>query len=358
MEWGEYRVGELFEVKNTLSFNKDVLVEGNQFDYVTRTSQNQGILQETGFVNDENINNSGVWSLGLLQMDFFYREKPWYAGQFVRKIESKIELSKKSILFFTIVFNRLKKVLLSVLVRDVDSKFLNSTILLPTLNNQIDFDFMESIITKIEQQRITKLKNYLQVTDLQDYTLTQEEKRVLESFKKGEWEWGEFTLGELFEIKPTKYYKLQNQEILSQEGQTPVISNSFSDNGVMGFSHLKANNKGNTLTCSDTTLGAETMFYQPKDFIGFGHIQQFIPKFDGFNQHIACMIITVSRISTSTKYNYGNKFNRETMNKTIIRLPTLNNQPDYTLMNTLISAIQKLVIKDVVVYTEEKTEKS
>lgn len=62
-----------------------MLTVGDGYDYVTRTSQNQGILQSTGFVNQENVNDAGVWSLGLLQMDFFYRNKPWYAGQFVRK---------------------------------------------------------------------------------------------------------------------------------------------------------------------------------------------------------------------------------------------------------------------------------
>ena len=36
----------------------------------------------------------------------------------------------------------------------------------------------------------------------------------------------------------------------------------------MGFSELKALNKGNTITCSDTTLGADTMYYQAIDFIG------------------------------------------------------------------------------------------
>ena len=69
-------MGDLFEIQNTLSFNKDQLSFGTDYDYVTRTSQNQGILQTTGFVNQENINLAGTWSLGLLQMDFFYREKP------------------------------------------------------------------------------------------------------------------------------------------------------------------------------------------------------------------------------------------------------------------------------------------
>lgn len=73
VEWGEFRLGELFDISNTSSFNADKLVEGDDYDYVTRTSNNQGVLRTTGFVNKENINEAGVWSLGLLQMDFFYR---------------------------------------------------------------------------------------------------------------------------------------------------------------------------------------------------------------------------------------------------------------------------------------------
>lgn len=100
VEWGEFILGDLFDIQNTNSFNTDALVPGNEYDYVTRTSVNQGVLQETGFVNLENINPSGTWSLGLLQMDFFYRRKQWYAGQFVRKIIPKIKLSENSVLFF------------------------------------------------------------------------------------------------------------------------------------------------------------------------------------------------------------------------------------------------------------------
>ena len=46
-------MGDLFDIENTLSFNTDKLVEGNEYDYVTRTSLNQGILKSTGFVNQE-----------------------------------------------------------------------------------------------------------------------------------------------------------------------------------------------------------------------------------------------------------------------------------------------------------------
>ena len=52
----------------------------------------------------------------------------------------------------------------------------------------------------------------------------------------------------------------------------------------MGYSTLTPLNKGNTITCSDTTIGADTMFYQEKDFIGYSHIQHFVPKVERFNK--------------------------------------------------------------------------
>lgn len=108
----------------------------------------------------------------------------------------------------------------------------------------------------------------------------------------------------------------------------------------MGWSNLAANNTGNTITCSDTTLGAETMFYQEQDFIGYSHIQNLTPKFKPFNRAIANIIITASRISTSSKYNYGNKFNREAMKGTKVQLPVKNGKLDVEFMESFIEGLE------------------
>ena len=153
-------------------------------------------------------------------------------------------------------------------------------------------------------------------------------------------EWGVYKLGDLFKIYPTKYYRLKNEEIISTDGTVPLISNSSTDNGVMGFSNLESNNTGNTLTCSDTTMGAETMFYQEKDFIGYSHIQHLVPKFKPFNKLIASAIISASRVTTSKKYDYGNKFNRIAMNKTKIQLPTKNGKIDFDFIESFVAEIE------------------
>ena len=115
----------------------------------------------------------------------------------------------------------------------------------------------------------------------------------------------------------------------------------------MGFSELKALNKGNTITCSDTTLGADTMYYQAIDFIGYSHIQHLVPKFSPFNKAIASIIISACRVSTSKKYDYGNKFNREAMKNTTIHLPiTTSGEIDFEFMESFIAELEAERIKE------------
>lgn len=179
VKWGKIKLGSLFDITNTQSFDSNKLVDGNEYDYVTRTSVNQGVLRSTGFVNQENLNHAGTWSLGLLQMDFYYRKRPWYAGQFVRKIIPKINIPEKAIPFFSVLLNRQKKVLLSVLVRKVDETFRNISVDLPLTSlrqanplKAIDFDFMEAFIRELERERIRELVAYLKASGLGNFRLS------------------------------------------------------------------------------------------------------------------------------------------------------------------------------------------
>ena len=154
-------------------------------------------------------------------------------------------------------------------------------------------------------------------------------------------EWGEFRLWDLFDINPTKYYRLSNEEIISEGWETPLISNWSINNGVMGFSNLKPNNRWNSITCSDTTIWCDTMFYQEKDFIWYSHIQHLVPKITPFNKALALIIISACRTATSNKqYDYWNKFNREAMNNTIIKLPIKNWYIDFEFINKFIAELE------------------
>ncbi|WP_322935292.1 restriction endonuclease subunit S [Mycoplasmopsis felis] len=166
IQWGEYRIGDLFEIYSTSSLNKDSLKYGMEFDYVTRTSINQGILSFTGFIDNEHLNEQKTWSLGLLQLDFFYRKRPWYAGQFIRKKKPKSFLDKNlnsiNFLFFNVMLNNLKQKLKNILVRYIDKTFKDSFISLPTKNNQIDFNFIENFINAIQKLILKNIYIWIQ----------------------------------------------------------------------------------------------------------------------------------------------------------------------------------------------------
>ena len=368
-------MGELFEIQNTLSFNKDKLVDGNDFDYVTRTSQNQGILQETGFVNEENINPAGTWSLGLLQMDFFYREKPWYAGQFVRKIVPKIELNKSSILFFTVIFNKQKQNLLSGLVRDVDKAFLTAKIHLPTQNGQIDFAFMEQFIAELEAERIAELEAYLKVTGLSDYILTEEERAVLEAFRSGKISWGGVKLLDKQQVKDIEWRVFRMEDVLEWQPQKeidplkldklkdknqklyPFYGQATLNNGIISYNQLVEevlNNKEGKPTILIHSNNQNTIYLESPFYLKDGHGATSVLQSKKLNKLNALYFMSSIKKVILSKYSYNAKATKIELKNTLISLPSLQGIPLYAYMEVFIRAVQKLVIKDVVQYAERK----
>lgn len=350
---------DLFSIHNTLSFNTDSLIEGNEYEYVTRTSQNQGVLQQTGFVNNENINNAGNWSLGLLQMDFFYRNKPWYAGQFVRKIVPKIQLPKNSICFLTSVLNKQK--LLSVLVRDVDKLFLSSKIQLPTKKGKIDFDFIENFISELEAERIIKLEAYLVNTGLKDYSLTKEEEKVLNEYKNIEW--GKFKLGDLFEKIKTKKLSFKADELpkeMTGKYTLPCLTSSFKNQGLNYFVPKDELTILKNVISIPSNSDVYRAYFQSNEFTILSDAYAIHWIFNSVkllpNQYLFA-VQCINKVTDLSIYSYKNKLGGWNVVKNkYIQLPIKHNKPDYEFMETLISAIQKLVIKDVVLYINNKLE--
>lgn len=353
VEWGEYRVGDLFDIVNTPSFNKERLTAGDEYDYVTRTSLNQGILQGTGFVNESNLNEANVWSLGLLQMDFFYRKRKWYAGQFVRKIIPKFETTANNAKFFSVMLNKLKPVLLQVLVRNVDDTFKNQLLNLPTQNNQIDFDFMESFIAELEAERIAELSAYLKVSGLDNYELSIEERNALRAYNSMEWR--EYKLGELFEVKTYKKRFDANKVALVSKGGNPYVVRKSTENGIKGFiseddSYL---NEGNTISFGQDTA---TSFYQEQPYFTGDKIKILEAKFNGFNKENAQFFVSAITRSFS-KFSWGSSsYSVDIISNQKLALPVLNNEIDIKYIEIISKAISKLAIKDVVQYTDKRIE--
>jgi len=154
--------------------------------------------------------------------------------------------------------------------------------------------------------------------------------------------WGEFRIGDLFDIRPTKNYGLTNEDLFKIKGATPVLTNTSSSNGISGYVNLTPTEKGNMITFSDTTT-TDSIFYQPLDFIGYSHVQGMYPlKYtDKLNAETYLYIVTSFKKSTIGLYNYGSKFNRKKAKETKIQLPTTaNGEPDFAYMEAYISRLK------------------
>lgn len=348
VEWGEFRIGDLFEIQSTNSFNADALVPGNEYDYVTRTSVNQGVLQETGFVNIENLNPAGTWSLGLLQMDFFYRKTPWYAGQFVRKIVPKIKLTEKSVLFFSALLNKLKKKLLSVLVRDVDNLFLTTVISLPVKNNGIDFSFIDKFISELKAERLAELKVYLSVTGLNNYNLTEEEQNALGDYDK--LNWVKVSYKSIFNrIKQGRRLKKEDQI----PGNIPFVMSGTTNTGVVNFiSNPVASFPKNSITVD--IFG--NVFYRNYDFGAGDDTGVYWNDAKKYSKEQMIFFAASMKRSLLNKFSYGKKLRSSESYEIQMMLPVKDEKIDYDYMDILVSAIQKLIIKDVVLYADREIE--
>ena len=353
--WREFKVSELFDIMSTHALNYDLLQPNGDYPYVVRSAQNNGIRDfmnyDTAFLNEGN-----VITLGIDTASYFYQASDFFAGVKVKSLRLKHhELNPRLAMFLITLLQKQAgdygyaggKAFKTAELAEV-------LIELPvTQDGQPDYGWMSSYIRELENQRIRELDTYLQVTGLDDTTLTDNELQVLEQWRQHEKFGGtllikRFKVGDLFILKNTKAYNdLPDEMIISSNDNAtvPFVTTQFNNNGIVGFSELQPLNSGNRITYSDTTTG-DAIFYQSNAYIGRSHVIYMEPNFDGFNKYVAMFVMSLIRKQTSGHFDYGKKLNKQAMYDMFLELPITNDGiPDYDFMETFIRAQEKLVMQ-------------
>ncbi len=286
-----------------------------------------------------------------MQMDFFYRQKPWYAGQFVRKIVPKETIKNRATTFFTVVLNSLKPLLLSVLVRNVDNTFVDSVICLPTKNKKIDFDFMEAFVAELEAQRVAELEAYLTVTGLNDYVLTEEEEQAIAML--GEDIWNDIDVVKLFDVVNTK--SILARDIEPGSGTIPYLCASAENNSVSSYiTYDEAlQDKGNCIFIGGKTF---VVSYQEHDFFSNDshNLALHLKEEDKKSRFSHLFLVTCVKKSLEHRYSWGDSISNRKIQNDQMTIPFKIGEINYEMMNNVISAVQKLVIKDVVLWADKR----
>lgn len=161
--------------------------------------------------------------------------------------------------------------------------------------------------------------------------------------------WGEFIVGELFDIHPTKAYKMTNNTLMERDGKNEVIVNSSFNNGVGGYTNQDNTESGNIITFSDTT-SSDSIFYHENSFVGYPHIQGMYPigKYkDCWSKYSYLFFVTIFKSrAIDLNYNYVNKFTRESASKMVLKLPINNlGELDFNYMEKFMRTLETNVSK-------------
>ena len=285
----------------------------------------------------------------------FYRDYDFGAGDDTGVYwNDKVAYSKETMLFLTISIGKALLGKFSFGNKLRSSQSLDFKMQLPILKNgKIDFEFIDSFIAELEAQRIAELEAqriaeleaHLTVTGLKDYILTEEEHSALDSYE--DWEWNTFNLEDLFG-KSTRGKRLKSADRIP--GELPFVTAGEADEGISDFI-------GNDVTIFSENTTTIDMFgsakYRNYKYGGDDHVAvvhtETLPK-------LASIFVTsaIHKSSHSGQFDYSKNFYAKDADALNIQLPSRGGQPDYECMATFISAVQKIVIKDVVLFADRK----
>ncbi|MBI5824743.1 MAG: restriction endonuclease subunit S [Chloroflexi bacterium] len=362
VEWGEYEIGDLFEklnlrfLKPTFDKENDISKEKSlefNLPLVNAKDGNNGVMyygRSQDFESAEmtiDIVNDGAVSTGNVY------PQPQKTGVLYNAylIKPKFSANEKLLHFFTSIIFKSIKHKFGYENKAGWDKVKQEKIQLPIKNNEIDFVFMESFIAEIEAERIENLKTYLTVVGLNDYTLTTNEQKVLKDFENGKVEYNKFVYKSVFnKIVQGRRLKKDDQIL----GDIPFVMAGTTNAGIVNYiSNPVASFPKNSITVD--IFG--NAFYRNYDFGAGDDTGVYWNDEKEYSKETMLFFTAAIEKSLLGKFDFGKKLRSSQSLNFNIQLPTKNNHPDYKTMETLISAVIKLVIKDVVLYMNKKSGK-
>ena len=152
-EWKEFRIGDWFEVLSSKkiyhanNLNIKEKQEDGYYPYVVRSEQNRGIK---GYIEEPTDYLNPKDTLSFAQDTFcaFYRDKPYFTGNKVKILNPLFNYSKNKLLFLESAINK-SVLIFSWGTGSTKEDIENINIVLPSKNNEPDWEYMEEYILSL-----------------------------------------------------------------------------------------------------------------------------------------------------------------------------------------------------------------
>ena len=337
-------------VKDKTSFSYVNKSHPNAIRLVQQMNHSNGIV---GYVDKKKlpdkfknkIEKAGKISINPDQPLSYYQDKE-FIGNSVIIIDTS-ELSRNSCLYIVSELQRIRNGS-TWNQKFPKSEVINAEISLPVQNGEIDFEFMDTFIAELEAERIAELEAYLKVSGLDNYELSDEELKALRAYDS--MEWGEYRLEDLFG-KSTRGKRLKSLDRIS--GKLPFVTAGEANTGISAYigNDVKIFQANTTTIDMFGSAKYRNYNYGADDHIAVVHTEN-LSKFASL-----FITATIERASHTGKFSYDRNFYAKDADELVIALPVdCQGVIQYDYMSLIASAIQKLVIKDVVQYTNERIE--
>ncbi len=163
--WGEFKVGDLFDVSISKSIDKTYLnfIDDGEIEYIGRTAVNNGIQGKMNVLDNIIPNQHNVFSLAQIGDNVcLFRETPWYSSQNIFILHPKY---KKIIAVEKFVSTVITKTMMSVYGCDAYASYptlktlKDVTLLLPvTSAGSPDWGYMEQYMREMEEKAKKRLE--------------------------------------------------------------------------------------------------------------------------------------------------------------------------------------------------------
>ena len=352
VKWGEFKYKDVFNnIAQGRRLKKDDQKQGD-IPFVMAGATNTGVVNYIS-------NPVASFPKNSITIDIFgntfYRDYAFGAGDDTGVYwNDKVTYSPNAMLFFAVAMQRslLGKYSYGKKLRSSQSK--NFSMLLPvTREGTINFAFMDSFIAELEAERIAELEAeriaelsaYLTVSGLDNYELSKEEEQAIADYSSYNWE--AFNLKALYG-KSTRGKRLKSEDRIP--GTLPFVTAGEAEEGVSAFigNDVEVFEKNTTTIDMFGSAKYRNYRYGGDDHVAIVHTEKVPMK--------AAIFVTSAchKAAHTGKFDYGHNFYAKDADALDIMLPSKDGKPDYQAMELLISAIQKLVIKDVVRYADRK----
>lgn len=337
LEW-QTKIAEI----NPMHISQLTVSGSLKYPFYGQATQNNGIISYETL--DETVLNNPKGKPTLLvhsnNQNIVYLETPFYLkdGHGATSVLQHEKLNKLNAMYFSTIISKVIKAKFDYNAKATKIGLKNTQILVPMQNGEIAFDYMERFVRQLHA--------FLKVSNLSDVKLSKDEENALAQLS-GSLNWQLFNLKALFG-SATRGKRLKSSDRI--DGDLPFVTAGEANTGISAFIGNPVQKFAANTATIDMFGSAKYRHYEygADDHVAVVHTQNWA------KHAVLFATSAMHKVANAGQFSYSRNFYAKDADELNILLPEKNGKPDVELMALIGRVVEKLVIADVVAFSERE----